>query len=90
VGGHTHGTIGVFRDTFFDTSSATRSNPDDMHRHTGTMKSLLIVLAVVALILLIIGIAVETLKFLLYIGLVVLIASAALYAVQRLRSSARR
>jgi hypothetical protein len=71
-------------------TSVTRSDPDYLHRQTARMRSLLIVLAVVALILLVIGIAVETLKFLLYIGLVVLIASAALYAVQRLRSSARR
>ena len=59
-------------------------------RHTGTMKPLLIVLALVALVLLIIGVAVETLKFLLYVGLVVLVASVALFAVQRVRSSARR
>ena len=51
------------------------------------MRPLLIVIALVALVLLVIGIAVETLKFLLYVGLVVLIASAALVAVQRLRSS---
>lgn len=52
------------------------------------MKAVLIVLAVVALALLVLGIAVETLQFLLYLGLVVLVAGAVLLLVQRLRSGA--
>lgn len=59
-------------------------------RHAGVMKPLLIVLALIALVLLIIGVAVETLKFLLYVGLVVLVASAALLLLQRVRSRAQR
>ncbi|WP_157940204.1 hypothetical protein [Arthrobacter ruber] len=54
------------------------------------MKPLLIALALVALVLLIVGIAVETLKFLLYIGLVVLVASAVLLLLQRVRARAHR
>lgn len=58
--------------------------------HTGRMKSLLIALALIALVLLVLGIAVETLKFLLYIGLVVLVASAVLLVLQRVRSRVQR
>jgi hypothetical protein len=54
------------------------------------MKSTLIILAVIALILLIVGVAVETLKFLLYVGLVVLIGAVVLLVLQRVRSGARR
>jgi Flp pilus assembly protein TadB len=60
------------------------------HEHTGLMKPMLIVLALIALVLLIIGVAVETLKFLLYVGLVVLVASAALLVLQRVRSRVQR
>lgn len=59
-------------------------------RHTGLMKPLLIVLALIALVLLIIGVAVETLKFLLYVGLAVLVVSAALLVLQRVRSRVQR
>lgn len=54
------------------------------------MKSTLIILAVIALVLLVVGIAVETLKFLLYIGLVVLVGAAVVFLLQRVRSGARR
>jgi hypothetical protein len=67
----------------------TDSGSSQAARHTGAMKSLLIVLALAALVLLILGVAVETLKFLLYVGLVVLVASVALFVVQRIRSGAR-
>lgn len=54
------------------------------------MKPLLIVLAVVALVLLVLGIAVETLQFLLYLGLIVLVAGGVLLLVQRVRSGANK
>jgi hypothetical protein len=54
------------------------------------MKPLLIVLAVVALVLMVLGIAVETLKFLLYLGLAVLVGSAVLLLLQRVRSGANK
>jgi hypothetical protein len=54
------------------------------------MKPLLIVLALIALVLLIIGVAVETLKLLLYVGLVVLVVSGALLVLQRVRSRVQR
>jgi hypothetical protein len=54
------------------------------------MRPLLIVLAVVALVLLILGIAVETLKFLLYLGLAILVASVVMLVLQRGRSGANR
>ncbi|MFC3300438.1 hypothetical protein PTW37_14105 [Arthrobacter agilis] len=50
------------------------------------MKSVLVLLAVIALVLLVIGVAVETLKFLLYVGLVVLVGAAVMLLVQRARS----
>ncbi|WP_191931647.1 hypothetical protein [Arthrobacter bussei] len=54
------------------------------------MKSALITLALIALVLLVVGIAVETLKFLLYVGLVVLVGAAVVLLLQRVRSGARR
>ncbi|GAA1343800.1 hypothetical protein [Arthrobacter roseus] len=51
-------------------------------------KSLIIALAVVAVILLLLGGLVEAVKFLLYIGLVVLVIAVVLWILGRVRSKA--
>lgn len=51
-------------------------------------KSLIIVLAIVAVVLLLLGGLVEAVKFLLYVGLVVLVIAVVLWIVGRIRSKA--
>ncbi len=51
-------------------------------------KSLIIALAVVAVVLLLLGGLVEAVKFLLYIGLVVLVIAVVLWILGRVRSKA--
>lgn len=54
------------------------------------MKPLLSILVVVAIVLLVLGLIVEAVKFLLYIGLVILVAAGVLLLLNRVKGKAAR